>query len=74
MGAEGGVEVVDVGLVVARVVDFHCFGVKVRFEGGVGVAEGWEGVGHLCRGDGVGVLGCVGLVRGCRGLVEASKG
>jgi hypothetical protein len=35
---EGGVEVVDVGLVVAGVVDFHCFGVEVRLEGVVGVA------------------------------------
>lgn len=33
MRADGGVEVVDVGLMVARVVDFHCFGVEVWFEG-----------------------------------------
>jgi len=47
--ADGGIEVVDVGLVMAGVVDFHCFGVEVRFEGGVGVAQGREGVGHLRR-------------------------
>jgi hypothetical protein len=47
--ADGGVQVVDVCLVVAGVVDLHCFGVEVRFESGVGVAEGWEGVGHVWR-------------------------
>jgi hypothetical protein len=34
--------------VVAGVVDFHCFGVEVGFEGGVGVGEEGEGIGHCC--------------------------
>ena len=33
-------------MVVAGVVDFHCFGVEVRFEGVVGVAQRGKGVRH----------------------------
>lgn len=38
VGSKGGVEVVDVCLVVAGVVDFHCLGVEVRLKSIIGVA------------------------------------
>ena len=43
---QGGIEVVDVGLVVLAVVDLHGLGVDERLEGGVVVGKRWKFVGH----------------------------
>jgi hypothetical protein len=39
MALEGGIELVDVGLVVFGMVDYHGAGIDVRFQGIVGVVE-----------------------------------
>ncbi|MNI39498.1 hypothetical protein D3C73_936810 [compost metagenome] len=51
-----GIEVVDVGLVVLAVVDFHRARIEVRFEGIVGIGEGGKRVRHRdsLRGEGQG--------------------
>ena len=49
MGFEGRVDVVDVRLVVLRMMDFHRPRVDVRFEGGGGVRQCRQCVGHGCR-------------------------
>lgn len=49
---ECSIQVVDIGLVVARMVDFHSHGIEVGFEGIVAVAQRRKGVSHCC------VIGC----------------
>ena len=75
---DGGIEVVDVGLVVLGVVDLHGLRIDVRFQGIVGVRQGRQGKSHfsglhddvrLTRGVRCRCLGAAGA--GCAGIRRA---